>query len=91
MACERALLYAPLEAFQVGPINNKPVSAEEKIKLADRFQQEWTEMLAVLGFTFRSFSTGSGYAGGDDYVPDGDDETNLLWTDTDEGTISQWN
>ncbi|MBC8180490.1 hypothetical protein H8E88_05130 [candidate division KSB1 bacterium] len=71
---------APLEEWQEGPIKSKSASNKDKI-VAD-MKKDFTDLATILGLSF--YNIGTVCRGGDDYVPDYDDQTNIDYSDTED-------
>ena len=73
----KAILDAPEEEVQEGPVKLKPVSSDDKVKLAKELQAEINDCLDSLEmFENKGLFHISG-TGGDDYHPSGTDETQI--------------
>ena len=84
----RVVLSAPLRSSKTGLIETKPISSKDKKELADELLAEINEIYSLAGW--QSVPVSATYRGGDDYVPDEDDKTNVSFTDTEEGEHSMW-
>ena len=79
----KAVLDAPEEEVQEGPVKLKPVSSEDKAKLAKELQAEINDCLDSLEmFENKGLFHISG-TGGDDYHPSLEDDTQIDYTYTD--------
>ena len=83
----RVILSAPQRGAKSGIIEVKPISSKEKKELADELLAEINEVFSLAGW--KSISVYAAYRGGDDYVPDDEDLTNISMTDT-EDEFSMW-
>lgn len=86
MTCQKIVTDAPEEIFKTGLLDAKAVSAGDKIKLAESLEKECTRLLSRAGV--RLINVFTGVNEGSDYKPDGDDDTNLLWGDTEDDIVS---
>lgn len=84
----KVIAAAPLRENETGPIVLRDVKADAKKVMLDHLREEIRELLALIGCRLvrASFMAKTS----DDYKPDGEDNVNLIWTDTDETTHSQW-
>lgn len=84
----KVIAAAPLRKSETGPVVLRDVEADTKKVMLDYLREEIRELLAIIGCRLvrASFKAKTS----DDYKPDGEDNINLLWTDTDETTHSQW-
>ena len=78
---------APRRGSKTGPITIKPVPSQDKKALADELQREWELYFNALGYSLVSVSVSS--VGSSDYMPDGEDLTNIDFSDT-ENDFSEW-
>jgi hypothetical protein len=67
-------LTPPKDDFTLGPAQSRS-NAEAKIKAAQRLLEAARAQLAILNIAFENWSFS--YAGGDDYHPTGEDDTNI--------------
>jgi hypothetical protein len=78
---------APKEAFKAGLTDFKGLDPEAVKDAMDALKKEWKELLSLAGAS--TVKVGGGWSGGNDYQPDGTDETNIHWTDTDSDGFSR--
>ena len=71
---------APKEAFKAGLTDFKGLNADLLKQAMDGLRKEWSELLDLCGAS--TIQVGGSWAGGADYEPDADIETNIHWTDT---------
>jgi len=88
MTCKKIIMSAPLPGLEAGVIKIKPVSSEEKKEICSELQAEIDQAIDILGWSLW-MSLGSYYTS-DDYMPDSEDRTNLLFFDEEETEISVW-
>lgn len=88
MTCKKIIMSAPLPGLEAGVIKIKPVSAEEKREICAELQAEIDDATEILGWTL--WKNMNSYYTSDDYMPDEEDRTNLLFFDEDETEISVW-
>jgi len=89
LVCAKVVASAPLHSFKVGGlIEHKETAADEKAAMVSIFKDEAWELLSWIGIPkYRVYFSSVLSA---DCYPDGEDETNLLMTDTVETTFSMW-
>ena len=83
---------APVRGSKAGPVEIKPIPANEKKEILKILQAEYNRYLTLLGAELDDeFAGGFGFAssGGDDYMPDESDETNIDFADED-SAFNQW-
>ena len=90
LVCLKVVAEAPVEGFDTGIIKSKSVPANDKGTEVAILEKEWRDALEMVGCHIQDVEGTWQVNEGDDYKPDGDDNTNLLWTDTDEETVSIW-
>ena len=88
MTCKKIIMSAPLPGLEAGAIRIKSISAEEKQTICSALQTEIDEAIEILGWTL--WKKMNSYYLSDDYMPDGEDLTNLLFLDEEETEISIW-
>lgn len=77
---------APVRGSKAGPVEIKPIPANEKTEILKILQAEYNRYLVLLGADKDDeFAGGFGFAtsGGDDYMPDETDESNIDLADQD--------
>lgn len=89
LVCARVIASAPLHSFKVGGlIDHKETPAQEKKIMVDIFMDEFYDYMGWIGVPkYDVYFTATI---SDDYMPDGEDLTNVLMTDDDETTFSKW-
>lgn len=90
MVCQRVVTDAPVESFDTGIIKDKPITTSDKVALANALGKEWKDTLELIGCAIKDIAATWMVNEGNDYMPDGDDDTNVLWTDSDYTVISNW-
>lgn len=70
------VLRPPKQDFTVGPIKEKDISADQRIKIAQGFLDIAERYLNLAGYTMETVFNWK-YYGGDDLHPDNDDDTNV--------------
>ena len=87
--CMRVVASAPLHSFKVGGLlEHKETDATDKERMVSILKDEAWELLNMIGIPkYRVYFTSKSSG---DYMPDGEDETNLLMTDTVDTTFSMW-
>lgn len=88
LCCEIILSDYPEDGWETGPIKFKPMGAEQRQKMIENFHKRAEWYLSLIGCTMVDVYVSS--SGGDDYMPDGDDDTMIDFTDEDEDTFSLW-
>lgn len=88
MTCKKIVTSAPLPGLEAGVIKIKPVSAVEKKEMCSELQTEIDDAMEILDWTL--WKGMNSYYTSDDYMPDEEDRTNLLFFDEDETEISIW-
>ena len=70
---------APKEGYRAGLISFQGINPELLKNALRELKREWSELLGMCGATV--LSLGGASTGGDSYQPDGEDLTNVHWTD----------
>ena len=73
--CIRVVSKARYEDFKAGPVQTKGVTAKDYESFVKILKDEIEDILEVCGWTNKDF--GFTYAGGDDFHPDGEDNTQI--------------
>lgn len=83
-AASLAVSPSPLNvsAWQAGPFQSKGITAKDLKEAKEGFIEEYIRLLGLLGFceVIPSIS----YSGGDDYTADGNDDTNIDFSETED-------
>lgn len=86
MTCQKIVTDSPEEIFKTGALDGKAITSKDKVDIASELEREWQRYLTLVGVelvdVYVSASTG------DDYKPDGEDDTNVLWGDDDEDVVT---
>ena len=84
----RVIADAPLRGADAGPIKIFPVTADDKKAMLEILKEEWKEYLSLVGASSQMGSYGFERAGGADYMPESEDDTQIDYVDDD--TFSVW-
>jgi hypothetical protein len=88
LCCIKIVMSAPLPGLETAVMKIKPISEDSKIKYKSELKSEIDDAVSALEWTFET--PYGAYYTSDDYFPDSEDLRNLLFTDTDEATVSVW-
>ena len=84
----KVIASAPLRASRAGPIDIKPILAEDKKFMIDILRAEWTEYLTLVGASATAGYYTFDLAGGPDHMPEDTDATQIDYVSDD--TFSVW-
>lgn len=86
LCAQKVIESAPLRGSQDGPIKIEPISSKDKVTISEKLEDEWQRLLEKVGCVVEKGYVTS--AGGDDYMPDSEDNTNIDFVSED--VISVW-
>ena len=90
--CAIIVASAPARGAKAGPVEIKPISANEKAEIVKILQAEYNRYLTLLGADLDDEFAGGFYiesTGGDDYAPDASDDSSIDFAD-EESEFNVW-